>query len=224
KPLAIKSRDGDLSDEEDARFDELVNNINECREGLTNAEARAKKGDEVLGSLEDLNRGRGSAARSVPSGRTENRDTNPDRIDFRNPGRRFVRTDSFKHYAASPNGTSARELLGSTFFSHNDVDVNYREGDGPSEFRDLVHTGAFGSDYMQPNRLPGVVSGTPFPLRVRDVLTNGRTDSATVEFVRKLDSTNNAKEVAEATTVTGATEKPESAIDLEVVSTTVKTI
>ncbi len=225
KPLAVKSKEGNLTDDESARFDELVENINKAGEDLTEARNRAAKGDEVLGRLSDLAKPTGSAARSLPGQPTrESRDQDPERRDFRNPGKRFVRSEAFKRYAASPNGTSARELLGSTYFAHDGEDVEYREGQGPTDFRDLVYTGSFGSDYFQPNRLPGVVSGTPFPLRVRAVLTNGRTNSATIEFVRKLPTTNNAAEVAEATTVAGATAKPESAVDLEVVSTNVKTI
>lgn len=225
KPLAMKSKEGDLTDEESARFDELVDNINKAGEDLTEARNRAVKGDEVLGRYADLAKPTGSAARSLPGQPArEVRQQNTDRRDFRNPGKRFVRSEAFQRYAQSPNGTSARELLGSTYFANDGEDVEYREGQGPTDFRDLVYTGSFGSDYFQPNRLPGIVSGTPFPLRVRDVLTNGRTNSATVEFVRKLPSTYNAAEVAEATTVAGATAKPESAVDLEVVSTSVKTI
>lgn len=225
KPLALKSREGNLTDEESARFDELVENFNKVGEDLTAARNRAARGDEVLGKYDDLTKGLGSAARSLPGQPTrESREQNPDRRDFRNPGKRFVRSDAFKRYAASPNGTSARETLGSTYFADDGEDIAYREGQGPTDFRDLVYTGSFGTGYMQPNRLPGIVAGTPFPLRVRDVLTNGRTDSSTVEFVRKLPSTYNAAEVAEPTTVAGATAKPESAVDLEVVATTVKTI
>ncbi len=223
KPLAIKSKDGSLTADEDARFDELASNIEECRKDLAAAEARAAKGEEILGQYNDLQKGKGSAARSLPG--TPTREArNADQHDFRNPGKRFVRSDAFKRYAASPNGTSSRELLGSTYFADDGEEVEYRAGEGPTDFRDLVYTGGFGAGFMQPNRLPGIVSGTPFPLRVRDVLTNGRTDSATVEFVRKGATTNNAAEVAEATTVAGATAKPESAVDLDVVSTSVKTI
>lgn len=78
-------------------------------------------------------------------------------------------------------------------------------------------------------------------LTVRDLVTKGSTTSDTVEFVRVTSKTNNAAPTAEATnadpgtstanTTTGAVTtaaasgvKPESAMDLEVVSTSVKTI
>lgn len=77
-------------------------------------------------------------------------------------------------------------------------------------------------------------------LTVRDLVTQGSTTSDTVEFVRVTSKTNNAAPTAEATTadpgaISGASPgpytvapasgvKPESAMALEVVSTTVKTI
>lgn len=78
-------------------------------------------------------------------------------------------------------------------------------------------------------------------LTVRDLVTKGSTTSDTVEFVRVTSKTNNAAPTAEAAnadpgvstanTTTGAITtapasgvKPESAMDLEIVSTTVKTI
>ena len=76
-------------------------------------------------------------------------------------------------------------------------------------------------------------------LSVRDLVTIGQTDSDTVEYVRVTSKTNAAAPVAEATTSAAPTQdgstgalinasgggyKPESAMALEVVSATVKTI
>ena len=76
-------------------------------------------------------------------------------------------------------------------------------------------------------------------LTVYDLVTKGSTTSDTVEYVRVTSKTNNAAPVAEATTAAAPTApgtagalilaagggyKPESGLDLEVVSTTVKTI
>lgn len=64
------------------------------------------------------------------------------------------------------------------------------------------------------------------PLRERtvlDVITMGSTDSDTVEYVQVTSKTNAAAPTAEATTVANGA-KPESAMALAVVSTTVKTI
>lgn len=62
-------------------------------------------------------------------------------------------------------------------------------------------------------------------LTVDDLVTKGQTMSDTVEYVRVTGKTNNASPVVEASAASGTWgEKPESAIALEVVSTTVKTI
>lgn len=63
------------------------------------------------------------------------------------------------------------------------------------------------------------------PLTIRDIITNGRTGSDTVEYPRVTSQTNNAAPVAEATASSGSSGvKPESDMALEVVSTSVKTI
>jgi HK97 family phage major capsid protein len=62
-------------------------------------------------------------------------------------------------------------------------------------------------------------------LTVDDLVSKGSTDSDTVEYVRVTAKTNNASPVVEASAASGTWgTKPESAMALEVVSTTVKTI
>jgi HK97 family phage major capsid protein len=62
-------------------------------------------------------------------------------------------------------------------------------------------------------------------LTVADLVTQGSTSSDTVEYVRVTGKTNNASPVVEASAASGTWGiKPESALALEVVSTTVKTI
>lgn len=219
KPLAIKSNEGELTADEDTRFNELVESINGVREDIAIAEQRKANSDAVIEQYNSLSKPTGSAARSVQS------DSGKEdaKVNHRSVGQRFTDSDGFKRYSVMPSGVSQREVFGSTYFK-GEGSPEYRSENGPLDTRALVHGGAFGAGYIQPNRLPGVVAGTPFALRVRDVLTNGRTDSPSVEFVRKLAGTNSAAEVAEATTVAGATNKPESAVGLEVVETSVKTI
>lgn len=62
------------------------------------------------------------------------------------------------------------------------------------------------------------------PLRVADLVTKGSTTSDTIEYVRVTGKTNSAAPAAETTSVTASALKPESAMTLEVISTTVKTI
>jgi HK97 family phage major capsid protein len=62
-------------------------------------------------------------------------------------------------------------------------------------------------------------------LTVDDLVTKGSTMSDTIEYVRVTGKTNNASPVVEASAASGTWgQKPESALALEVVSTTVKTI
>ena len=62
-------------------------------------------------------------------------------------------------------------------------------------------------------------------LTIADLVTNGTTTSDTVEYVRVTSKTNNASPVVEASASSGTSGvKPESALALAVVSTTVKTI
>jgi HK97 family phage major capsid protein len=63
------------------------------------------------------------------------------------------------------------------------------------------------------------------PLTIRDIITNGTTNSDLVEYVRITGYTNNAAPVAEATATSGSSgSKPESAMTTVVVSEAVKTI
>lgn len=89
--------------------------------------------------------------------------------------------------------------------------------------------------FVQNDRYPGAVDLIgQRELTVRDLVTVGSTESDTVEYVRVTSKTNAAAPVAEATSAANpsvyntptAAEgyKPESALALEVVSTTVKTI
>ena len=73
------------------------------------------------------------------------------------------------------------------------------------------------------DRKPLVDSFYQRPLRIKDLITIGQTDSDTVEYVRVTGVTNNAATVAEATaTADGTGAKPESAMALAIVTETVK--
>ena len=75
-----------------------------------------------------------------------------------------------------------------------------------------------GGVLVEPQRLPGIRMPGQLPLRVRDLLAVGTTSSNAIEFVREKTFTNNAAAVAENT------KKPESVIEFEQDSTTVKTL
>jgi HK97 family phage major capsid protein len=73
-------------------------------------------------------------------------------------------------------------------------------------------------DLVVPQRVPGIVAPPNQQLRVRDLLSWGRTSSNAVEFVRETGFTNNAAPVAEGTL------KPESTLTFEDASAPVATI
>lgn len=130
-------------------------------------------------------------------------------------GEQFVDAPQFREWLArvAPNGhipESAKGLVSP-----------------PVQFKDLL-TGASDTSAgaMVVNDAPGLV--VPLgrrPLTVRDIITNGRTTSDTVEYVRITTETNNAAPVAEATATSGGSGvKPESALVFEKVTAPVKTI
>ena len=222
KPLAQKSKDGELSDEENTRFDEIVEQLNTIKADIDAEEQRREqqraRSAELaqLGQFAEEHRGRVNE-----QGDGVIVDARNLTATYANPGRRFAESDGLKRYAKQPTGMSEAVEFGSTY--------HQRNASGEWETRTLVHGTSF-TDYVQPTRLPGIVSGTPFPLRMRDVLNNGRTTSPSIEFVVKNATTNNAAFVAEATTAgsTGTDAekgvKPESAVSLEVKTTSVKTV
>ncbi|AVO36603.1 phage major capsid protein [Pukyongiella litopenaei] len=77
--------------------------------------------------------------------------------------------------------------------------------------------GAVG-DGVAPTRLPGIQSMPQRRMTVRDLLTQGRMDGNTLEYVKETGFNNNAAPVAE-----GA-KKPETDIKLDLVTTTAKVI
>ena len=73
-------------------------------------------------------------------------------------------------------------------------------------------------DLVQNTRLPGVVALPQRRLTVRDLISPGRMDGSTLEYVKETGFTNNAAPVAE-----GAT-KPESSMKFDLVTTSAKVI
>lgn len=71
---------------------------------------------------------------------------------------------------------------------------------------------------VQTTRLPGVIAPPDRRLTVRDLITPGRMDGSTLEYVQETGFTNAAAPVAEATA------KPQSDIKFDLVSTTAKVI
>ena len=81
-----------------------------------------------------------------------------------------------------------------------------------------TNTDGAAGDLVQNTRLPGVVALPQRRLTVRDLISPGRMDGSTLEYVKETGFTNNAAPVAE-----GAT-KPESSMKFDLVTTSAKVI
>jgi HK97 family phage major capsid protein len=115
----------------------------------------------------------------------------------------------------------ALKSLGREVANHPDV-KSYIEGGckGTIGFSVKAVTTAAGSagDLIRPDRQTDIVGLPRMQLRVRDLLTPGRTEGNSIEFAKQVTRTNNAAAVAE-----GA-QKPESVYEWEVDDAPVRTI
>ncbi|TAA20299.1 phage major capsid protein [Pseudoxanthomonas winnipegensis] len=116
-------------------------------------------------------------------------------------GEQFINSDQFKAFAgqSTPRGR---------------VDMTYKAA------ITTLTTDADGSagDLVQTNRIPGVIAPPDRRMTVRDLITPGRMDGNTLEYVKETGFTNAAGMVAEAA------KKPESTLKFDLVSTTAKVI
>jgi HK97 family phage major capsid protein len=116
-------------------------------------------------------------------------------------GQQFVNSDEFKAFAGktTPRGR---------------VDMTYQAA------ITTLTTDADGSagDLVQTTRLPGIIAPPDRRMTVRDLITPGRMDGGTLEYVKETGFTNNAGMVAETAA------KPQSTMKFDLVSTTAKVI
>jgi len=122
-------------------------------------------------------------------------------VQYQSFGEQFVNSDDFKSFAGqtTPRGR---------------VDMTYKAA------ITTLTTDADGSagDLVQTTRLPGIIAPQDRRLTVRDLITPGRMDGNTLEYVKETGFTNNAGPVAETE------RKPESTMKFDLVSTTAKVI
>lgn len=138
-------------------------------------------------------------------------------------GERFIESPEYKRWLAQfPNGRvpdSAKGLISPPVAFKGLADMF-----GQKTLITGVSDTSGGAMVVNDN-LDLLVPGLRRPLTIRDVVTNGGTESDTVEYVRVTTETNNAAPVAEATATSGGSgAKPESAMLLEKVTETVNTI
>jgi len=116
-------------------------------------------------------------------------------------GQQFVNGDEFQAFAARTTPRGRVDMTFSAAITSVTTDTD----------------GAAG-DLVTSTRLPGIIAPTDRRLTVRDLITPGRMDGNTLEYVKETGFTNNAAPVAE-----GA-KKPESSLKFDLVSTTAKVI
>lgn len=181
---------------------------------------------------------RARAIVSLPAGDVAARDSgngNTEEVDRRSPMERFLASDAFAQYRARPKGQSGAVSVGSFFDEvrqplNLDARQNADEPISNRELRALILT-TTGTAAMRPADIfPTIYRGRERPLRMRDVLVAAQTDQGSVTILQEGTFTNNAAEVAEATSaVSGnagytAALKPESALTFTEATFNVQTI
>lgn len=220
-PLAQKFLDGGLEGDDLTTFRSKHTEIEALtaeRIDAERAEAESKADGDAARSLVAINREYNSRAGEALSGRVPQGPGAGRAGDLdgrlRSIGEAFVESEAFKHYrdhGQRPGASSAPVSVRSLYPGHEDLDQ-----------RALVTTPTVTS-LIQPQRLPGIITPDRPEYRIRELFANGRTDSNTIEFVKEGALTNNAAEVAEATSlVTGL--KPESGFALTTDSAPVRTV
>jgi HK97 family phage major capsid protein len=187
-------------------------------EGLLSEGRALKNTGNVLTGLAAEDR----AASEPVSGRpTSDGQPSAPTADNRSIGEQFAESDEWINFRKSvaPNGFSEKTRIGTS------PAVQFRGLLRPSQRTLVTGVGATsGGALVFPDVQPGVYpQGLQRPLVVRDIITVGSTTSDTVEYVRMTAQTNAAAPVAEATSTSDGT-KPESALALAKVTTSVKTI
>jgi len=189
------------SSDDDARIDALLTEVNDLgpqidREREIDAAMRAKSAYMDSGS------DRASAVEPVDAPASDVRAA-------ASPIGRFVHSAEYKRALQHPRGLSEAVVVGSfrsapmVSFDGNVVNVG--------ELRTHINSGTAPSHMLLPQVLPTVYRGNNIPNNVRDVLVNAQTSSDAIVVMQESSFTNNAAEVAEATSaITGA--KPESDI------------
>lgn len=211
QPLAEKSKSGELTEEENKRFDELVEQFNKAGEALVeeeNRETALLKVTGEFGKYLDVKGDPAKVSRDTPG------DPDSDRVRL-SPGQRFAQSDQLKK-ALARGGSAVPDMsddpvtmpglmnnrgMGGLFQALSDL--------GPDEIRAVISSGTLTASMLFPQVFPNIYRANEAPLVMRDVLLNLTTNSDAVTILQEASFTNAAVEVAEATSpATGL--KPES--------------
>lgn len=219
--LAAKSETGDLTPDEETRWDALSGEIKAVVIKLDSADQRKRdaadwkeRGDRL--ARDNESRGRVSAL--VPVGAGVSIDARyADRREaqrIQTLGERVIASEGYQQFKArnwtgNSGAVPIRSLWKGPIAGNTD-------GLSADEQYALVRSGALPTDMIAPQRLPGVYGPDPAELTVRSAFLNIATNAAVITFYRELARTNAATWVAEAAVSddTSGT-KPESGITWE---------
>jgi HK97 family phage major capsid protein len=224
--LAAKHEKDGLTDDEASRVSQIRQEATDLRSKLTVAVEQEQSFSDFRAMDDEYNKPAVTSRRELVHDGAEQRG-NAAGVETRGEpahwtmGDRFVNSQGFQEFRQRVGmGTSMRPLPVGSFYEPHQRRAALDAA--PPEQRALI-TSVTVTEMIQPDRLAGIVEGLPRRLRARDVMANRQTGSNMIEFVRRATTTNNAAEVAEATSlVTGL--KPESGFTLESDSAPVRTI
>lgn len=171
--------------------------VADAKKGIEMAEGEKQKADEALTKMNELQ------AQFTDIEQKLARATDKDDAAEKTVGERFVEGESFKSFKESGFSKNARGA---------DLKVKATLTSATTDT-----AGAVG-DAINQTRLAGILPLAQRRLTVRDLLTPGRMDGNTLEYVKETGFTNSAAPVAEAAA------KPESDLKFDLMTTSAKVI
>lgn len=123
-------------------------------------------------------------------------------------GEQFTESDGFKSFAAEGFSRNGKASAGFEESLYVKTTLTSATSDSAGSVGDAINQ----------TRLPGILPLAQRRMTIRDLLTQGRMDGNTLEYVKETGFTNSAAPVAEAAA------KPESDLKFDLVSTTAKVI
>jgi HK97 family phage major capsid protein len=215
EPLTKKDQ---RSDDDESRIDAILTEINDLGPKIER-EVRAQDAAESARKLTTEPNGHRKSGIAPLDGADD-----AEKRDRRSPIQKFVESEAYKRAIASgSNKPITRDDPVNVGSFRRDGGMEFRDGVGPTEFRDLIYSGTGSASMLLPDVFPEIYRPRERDLRMRDVLAAARTTSDAITILQESGFTNSAAEVAEATTVSGGA-KPESALTFTEVTFNVRTI
>lgn len=213
---AAEERGGDYTDEERGRLKAGMEDVQKLKDQINGARKQAEEDDSLRKMIDSLGKDSGIEYNPNPQSTIQGTPGGPGK--GKSIGERFVTAPDYQAWLKQFGGH-----VGET--RKNLVSPPIMMGGIKALITGVSQTSAGALVFPEDLGLRDAGGAFQRPLTIRDVVTTGTTQGDTVEYVRVTGFTNAAAPVAEATATTGTSgTKPESALTLERVTTTVKTI